>query len=333
MGETAGIAQIAEIVSDQIFSEFRWMKVGPVNVNWECQKKDAHGTETHPTDVVFYYDEPYENVRTYIQCDLKSYAAGSISRSQVEKALVSLSKQVSCAEVSEEWQDRYVHKHKNFSVAGMLFVYNHDGGYDRTFSENLEKIKIDALDTPENGKLVVLGPVEIHWLNNVSQEIIRMRGKPLPERLPDHEACSFFYPQPVRKAQVRGEQKCAATLEMLTGPWIILQYQADRHRKEGFVIFYRSSGETVDEYLYLLDFLRQNSLLDQKYAITIKSIDSSGECLNKFQKAKQQYIEAMGATYDEEGTLSDIINNIKYSLMNNLIPTFSEIEIGMGYDR
>ncbi|TIM15505.1 MAG: hypothetical protein E5Y67_07085 [Mesorhizobium sp.] len=220
MGETAAIARIAEIISDQIFSEFLWTKVGPVNVNFRCEKQEIHIAQTHPTDVVFFYDEPYEDVTTYVQCDLKSYAAGSIGRSQVEKALVSLSNQVSCAEVSAEWQDLYVHKHKEFAISGLLFIYNHDGGYDRTFNETLEKLKFNDLDIPVNGKLVVLGPTEIHWLNNVSQEIVRMRGRAGADRLPDRKDCSFFYPQTVRRAQLRGQQRCAATLEMLTGPWI-----------------------------------------------------------------------------------------------------------------
>jgi hypothetical protein len=333
MGETAGIARIAEIISDEIFAEFLWTKIGPVNVNWDCHKQDVHKTQTHPTDVVFFYDEPYEDVTTYVQCDLKSYAANSIGRSQVEKAVISLAKQISCAEISQEWQDLYTHKHKNFSVTGLLFVYNHDGGYDRTFSDNLEKLKVETLDIPENSKLVVLGPVEIHWLNNVSQDIVRMRGKSGAEKLPERELCSFFYPQPVRRSQIRGEQRCAATLEMLTGPWIILQHQESKHRKAGFVIYYRPSGETIDEFLYLIDYLRQHQLLDQKYSIMIRSIDSTGTSTHTLQKAKQHYIEAMGATDEGDGSLSDMINSITYSLMNNTISTFSEIELGMDYDR
>jgi hypothetical protein len=333
MGETAAIARIAEIVSDQIFSEFFWTKVGPMNSSWKCEKQDFHNAQTHPTDVVFLYDEPYEEVTTYVQCDLKSYAAGSLGRSQIERALISLSNQISCAEISATWQERYVHRHKDFSISGLLFVYNHDGGYDRTFSEYLEKLKVENLDTPENGKLVVLGPVEIHWLNNVSQEIVRMRGQSGPQKLPAREACSFFYPQTVRRAQVRGKQRCAATLEMLTGPWIIMQHAGDQNRKEGLVVFYKPPGETVDEFLYLLDYLRQHGLLDQKYSITIRSIDKAGGILNNFQKAKQYYIEAMGATYEGDGSLSDAINEITIVPMHNLISTFSEIEIGLEYDR
>ena len=47
---------------------------------------------THPTDVVFYYDEPYSNHRTYINCDLKSYAANTIQKGEVRKAVQSLAR-------------------------------------------------------------------------------------------------------------------------------------------------------------------------------------------------------------------------------------------------
>lgn len=332
MAETAAIAQIAEILADQIFSEFLWTKVGPVNQNWACEKQEAHRTHSHPTDVVFYYDEPYDDVTTYVQCDLKSYASASIARSQVEKALLSLSYQISCAEISREWQDRYAHKHTDFSISGLLFVYNHDGGYDRTFDEYLEKINVDDFDTPPNGKLVVLGPVEIHWLNNVSQEIVRMRGKAGPDRLPDRDSCSFFYPQPVRRAQLRGEQRCPATLEMLTGPWIILRHEATHNKRAGVVVFYRSPGETTDEFVYLLDYLRQHGLLDAKRDITIRSMEREGISVNNFQKARQFYLDVMQISYTGAGSLADAIGNIKFEMMHNLISTFSKIEIGMSYE-
>ena len=35
---------------------------------------------THPSDVVFYYDEPYSSYRTYVNTDLKSYKKGIYNR-------------------------------------------------------------------------------------------------------------------------------------------------------------------------------------------------------------------------------------------------------------
>ena len=134
---------------------------------------------THPTDIVFYYDEPYSNHRTYINCDLKSYAASTIKKSEVKKAIVSLSRALACLEKSAVWRDRYVLGDKNALFAGLLFVYNHDGEYDSTFDEILAEINISNLDIPKGSKIIVLGPREISWLDNVSDEILRMKGKEL----------------------------------------------------------------------------------------------------------------------------------------------------------
>jgi hypothetical protein len=83
MAETVNIAKMAGKNSDEIFSVFLWDKRGPLNHNWDCLKRGEHKKLTHPSDVVFFYDEPYRAVRTYVQTDLKSYQASSISKSKV----------------------------------------------------------------------------------------------------------------------------------------------------------------------------------------------------------------------------------------------------------
>nr|WP_315206710.1 hypothetical protein [uncultured Albidiferax sp.] len=79
MAETANIAAIAEKLSGELFAEFFWKRTGPMNENWACAKPDHHNVKTHPSDVVFYYDEPYAKQRIYVNCDLKSYAKSSIT--------------------------------------------------------------------------------------------------------------------------------------------------------------------------------------------------------------------------------------------------------------
>ena len=108
MAETTNIAQIAEKISQSLFREFFWDQSGPMNFNWPCEKTDTHKLSTHPTDAVFCYEEPYARTRRYFQCDLKSYSKGSISKSAIAGAALSLAKQVACAEVSEVWQEQYI---------------------------------------------------------------------------------------------------------------------------------------------------------------------------------------------------------------------------------
>jgi hypothetical protein len=133
MPETTNIARMADKLSAELFNDFHWTRVGEANVNWACVD-EQHTETTHPADVVFYYDNPYSLSRTYVMCDLKSYAVSSISRAAISAAAAKLARSLSCAEKSTEWQDRYLHQNVTPEICVLLFVYNHDGDY-ASFSE------------------------------------------------------------------------------------------------------------------------------------------------------------------------------------------------------
>lgn len=332
MAETVNIAQMAEKLSDDLFAEFFWEKVGPINQNWPCEDKEHHKAETHPSDVVFFYDEPYSQVRTYINCDLKSYAKDSITASSVQGAIESLARQVACAEKSDDWRKLYIHDHVSPEVCGLLFVYNHDGEYDKKFSGLLSKIKVEKLDIPKGNKLVALGPEDIFWLDNVRYEICQMRGKSGADRLPDREHCRYFYPQLVRKANVQVEKARAATLEMLTSPWIILEYKKSQGSdRRGVIVFYRRRGATTQEFMYLIDYLRHYQVLSENTDVQIKALETEPIAPAQFQKAVQQYIEEM-SDGDGNNDLASLVKAIKYSKMTQVVSTFSTIKLGMDYE-
>ncbi len=161
MAETSPTAKMAAKLSDEVFAEFFWEKVGPIDQNWPCEDHEHHGVDTHPADVVFYYDEPYSLKRTFVHCDLKSYGKTTITATAVHGAIESLAKQVACAEKSEKWRDLYMHGNVTPEVCGLLFVYNHDGGYEKDFSSHLGTTKDARLPLPKGSRLFVLGPEEI----------------------------------------------------------------------------------------------------------------------------------------------------------------------------
>jgi hypothetical protein len=333
MAETANIAKMAEKISNDIFSIFLWDKKGPMNQNWICKKQEEHKKDTHPSDVVFFYDEPYRDVRTYVQTDLKSYQAQSIARSKIESALISLSQQIACAESSEQYQATYTHQHKNFEIVGLLFIYNHDGGYDRAFDDVLKSIKTNEIRIPKDRRIFILGPKDIHWINNVSHDIQWLRGRSGSSKLPDEDYCSYFYPQGVGSRQVRGEERCAAILETLTGPWIILKYGVPKKGISGFVIYYRNSHASVDEFLYFIDFMRRYGILDENHKVQIRYIEDGGANATNFQSAQQQYAEQVAWSLEGPGTLATAVRSIEIDPINNVISMFSEEQIGMEYDR
>ena len=325
--ENENTAKLAEVAATDLFSEFFWDKTGPTNHDWPCEDQGRHDVKTHPCDVVYYYDEPYSPVRTYVHCDLKSYAKGTIRPASVKSAVESLAKQIACADKSDRWRELHGHDHVTASICGLLFVYNHDGEYEADFQKNLIGISPESLHLPRGAKLFVLGPKEIFWLDNIRDEVQRMRGK-RPAELPSHEFCSYFHPQLNRRANLQARTAKAATLEMLTSPIIILEHRDPKgSAKRGVVVFYSRRGETADEFMYLIDTLRKYELLDDNTAVTIKTLGASPISSPTFQRAQQQYIE--GINVDASKTdLAGYVNAIKYEPMNKVKSTYSAIDLG-----
>lgn len=327
MAENEHTAHQAELMASELFSEFFWSRLGPTNHDWPCDDQENHGVATHPCDVVYYYDEPYAARQTYVHCDLKSYAKGSITSAAVKAAVQSLAKQVACAERSETWRKLHTHDNVTFSVAGLLFVYNHDGEYEADFQKNLMHVEPDSLQLPRSSKLYVLGPKEIFWLDNIRAEIQRMRGKAQPE-VPGPEHCFFFHPQLMRRANLQVKKAKAATLETLTSPIIILEHRDPRRAfQRGIVVFYSRPGDTVDEFMYLIDTLRKYELLDGNTSVTVKTLGASPISSPIFQKAQLQFLEGIAGT-GVETDLGDYVKAIRYEPMKETRTSYSNIDLG-----
>jgi hypothetical protein len=332
MAETANIAAMAEKLSNELFAEFFWKPTGPMNTNWACLKQEHHHVRTHPSDVVFFYDDPYSRHRVYVNCDLKSYAKSSITSSALRGALESLSRQVACAEVSDEWRDLYIHPNVTPSVCGLLFVYNHDSEYDTDFRQHLKALQTAKLDLPKGGKVIVLGPEDIFWLDNVRYDIVQMRGRRSgAEPLPDPEHCRYFYPQLVRRKNLELEHAKAATLEMLTSQLIVLEYvRPTTPDRKGLVLFYRGMGASAEEFIYLFDYLRTFQLLQEDVSIEIKLLAASPIAQPMFQKAQQIYVDDL-SNGTAESPLAERVGQIQFKRMSAVLTRFSEIELGMDY--
>ena len=324
MAETTNISKMAEKLSQELFAEFLWQRTGTMNINWPCEDQEKHQAKTHPSDVVFYYEEPYSQSRSYINVDLKSYAKGTITVANVRSALESLARTLCCAEKSAAWRDNFIHDHVSPEICGMLFVYNHDGGYDQDFRLLLDKVKTDKLDIPAGSKIIVLGPHDVFWLNNVRHEIAYMRGG--TGELPDREYCRFYYPHLVLKKNVQLDRSKAATLEMLTAPWIVLSYtHPKRSNRKGYVVFSRRRGESVKEFLYLIDYLMHYQILVEDTEVYIRMLDPDPQAAAFFDKAKSQYVDEV----DGGEEIKKCLDSIVYGQINDVRTKFSEIELGM----
>ena len=315
MAETQNIGEMAKIMSEDIFSYFGWSKSKPEDQNWKCEDLE-HNKKTHPADVVFHYNDPYTNTLNFIHTDLKSFSESTLEKLDLESTLTSLSMQVQCAEISDEWQKLYSGQETDYRIHGMLFIYNHDGQYTKSFTSKLQKVPSNIFNLPKQSKIYVLDPNDIFWLNNVASHI----GK-LLERKVLTENYTFFYPQ--RKDQATIGSSKSATIDLLKSPFFIIEDK----EKSCKVIFYRPSGEEVDEFIYLIDYLRHHQILEQGNSIKIFQLEQDQFAPTNFTTAISKCKNILNI---KEPNLIELLDSIEHQKIKRFTTEFSELEIGMG---
>ncbi len=346
MAETDNIAEIAELLSQKLFNRFLWLETGGWNQNWKCVTDDHVSVKrgrpkgkatsdeseppsastpqaeeklvkllTHPSDVVFYYDELYRPMRTYINTDLKSYKRGSITSTAIASAIESLALALECAELSEEWREKYVHDNKPYEIVGLLFIYNHDGDYDKNFDQVLAKVNHERLRIPEKSRIVVFGPSQIRWLDNIRHDLSGLYSDHI---LPHEDTWSYFYPDLVRRKKIQNSGR-AATLEMLTSPYIVLSYPATDSKPAGYIVYYRGTGSRTEEFLYLLDHLTHYQMVKPGIEIRVRMLAPEENAPARFERAIDEYIENFDG---QESDLASQLRGIKFDLMPQLSSQF-----------
>jgi len=324
MAETAAIAKMADFVSREIFSTFGWERKPHHDLNFDCEFKE-HKKKTHPADVVFHYDSPHDPNRIYLNTDLKSYAKDSIKSTSVAEAANNLILAMDCANRSGEWRRRYVGDDENFDVHGLLFVYNHDSGFDEGWSRLLADAKINTrkINGSINHRLYVLGPQDIEYLVSVADDIKRQRGD---DRLPGKDECWFYYPDLAIK-RVKHNKSNAATMELLTAPWMILGFSGTVAGSllQGSYCYYRGKGECPEEFTFLIDYLFRTQLVGEKNIITIKCTHADGKASENFVKAKEMY----ASDHHSLAEFKQRLKRICFEPVARVRTNFSEEVLGM----
>jgi hypothetical protein len=325
-GESENISKMAEILTKEMFNEFFWEQSGPININWKCINEN-HEKKTHPSDIVFSYQEPYLNSRTYLNCDLKSYSKKSINKISIKTAIENLSMAVSCAENSEDWQRKYiVNNNDNFNVHGLLFIYNHDGEYDNDFQVILEAATQSDIQLPLNRRIYILNPRDICYLYTVVNDLKRLRGDGFLPQIRDYQ---YYYPDLINKKVVSTQVRLAATIEMLLGSFLVLRYRIPKKNNAfGLLVYYKKEGKSIDEFIYIIDYLFYYQQLQNNEKIDICLTNPSKDAPAIFSAAKKEYL----VKSNEADGLEERLNTINYRSVNNIIKSFSEIEIGMRYE-
>jgi hypothetical protein len=325
MSETSVIAEVAQRVSRDIFKWLKWGVRPLCDSNWACVI-DSHKNKvkTHPSDVVFYYSDPYTGEVIYLNTDLKSYASRTINEKKVRDALTSLCESVECANISSEWKDKYIlDETDNNNVVGFLFIYNHDNNYSGDFIKLLNKINPMSIKIAHGNRIVVFGPEKIRYLYNIVTDIKLLKSEDVFSCLDDY---TFYYPDLVLSKRHGSEWGQPASIEALTSPWLMLKYKSKGDPgKSGYVIYYNRQGSTVDEFVYLLDALSHYQMLLSEHDIKIKLVDACDNALENLNKAKHRYLMDWGF----DGFRKDQLEKVEAEHMKNMVSDFKLQEVGM----
>ena len=344
MSETENIARMAEEVASEIFPALYWEKVPPINQNWNCVKRAEHGrekTKTHPTDAVYRYLHPYTGKHTYIIFDFKSFADTSISSGSMGNATRQLGFTLDCAMVSNDWQGLYV-SDDDYDLQGCLFVYNHDNNFKRDLSKQIysnlsSDFPISWPQIQKNHEISIIDPHTIVFLYSLQDDLDRSVGK---EVLPKSAYRGFYQPDKqiqYQKLAHNRHYQVPLLPEQAVSETIILRY--DIHQletqvtyesgKAGFIIYYRGSGENVDEFIYLIDSLFCYQIIDHSAKIEIKILSPHRKAFPNLDKAKREYSMMVSSSDSIASFIKDRLNIVSITTLKRVVPAFLETELGM----
>lgn len=314
MAETANIACMAELISEDIFLVFGWKKVGPMNENWICVSKE-HNSKTHPSDVVFRYFDPYKNHNIYVNCDLKSYAKTSITKATAASAIKSLCRATECANISQNWANLYTTVGERRRTVGLLFVYNHDGDFDADFNGFVNQVDSSNFNIKDDNKVYLLGPRDVCFLNTIANDVCVLYGK---NAIKEGDVnLSFHYPDLELEKLGSNITNCAS-IEMLMSNMIVFYMDMIS------VVYLKTDGSDVSEFEYIIDYLVHYQVLQRVDSIEIKIVYDCGSGVVNFDRAKRRYCE-----FQENEDLEKRLDMINCSSVQNVVRRFSSTEIGM----
>jgi hypothetical protein len=338
MAETGNIQKMAELAGDSIFTVFGWRRAQLMNQNWECEEKQKHHKlrkpGTHPTDAVFIYTDPYSGFEDYVNADLKSYAKGTLQTANLAKLIREVGHAVECANKSAAWKALYVDESRNHSVIGLVFIYNHDGGYDKDFANELENLPPSHFDLSPLMYVGVVGPARVIYLNSVAADIKDLAFRKL---IPEQQHCRFQFPHLNRTPAIHPKSG-AVPLPALLSPLIVLSYESPANgasptpgaAQRGAVAYYDGAGESVDEFKYLLDYFFKYQIANETAPVMIRQTFQHKGAPAIFEKAKREYArDYWPASGGSERDCRAILDNITLKKVQSVVPSFSDTELGM----
>lgn len=332
MSETHNTSAIAGKIQNDIFKVFHWNVHSQEDSDFQCVLEEhltdaGERKKTHPGDIVFHYVDPYLDKTICLHTDLKSYGKSSIRQNKIREALTSLAMTIECASVTDTWRTKFSSQTDTYEVRGLLFVANHDNKAPARFRELLKGIALKNIPVAKNQIIHILGPDDVARLFSIATDIkLAIQDKKISPHY------RFFYPDLTLWKRTTGEdERTGATIEMLLSPHFVLKHHAVTENnitieKRGSLVYYGRKGETIEEFIYLLDTLSRYQLVNSHEQLRIRAFnpESSSNIKNNFDIAKKRYCQIW--KFDSGREME--VNAITIDSINQISPNYKADEIG-----
>lgn len=321
MSETVNIAALSATASEKIFSAFGWNLLPITDENFSCSKTEKHQTVgsggKHPVDCVFSYEDPFSNKTVFLHCDLKSYAKASIGTKDFAPYIRGIAKAIDCAASSTEWKDRYIAPEIiDWTIEGLLFVYNHDQTYDANFKTKAKGLAPGSLPHNRSSRVHLLGPDDISYL----QSIVADMKVVCAEKELEYKNRLYFYPQQI--LQPPGESLLpVATIEMLRGRLIIANLRSREHQENHFFVYLKAEG-SISDFEYIVTYLYRKGVMSLAKSVEIKGVKFSPDAQVNFGIAKNQFLIRHYSMLE----IAQSLDRISFGRVDQITSSFSPID-------
>ena len=333
MGETVNIKTLADKVAAELFGVFRWEKCEATDYRWTCVELKKHAKQKnkqHPSDVVFRYSDPYRGETIYINSDLKSYSAGTVATFDLEGTLEDLAKSLECAHKSSCFSEAFGVTGSVEVVEGMLFLYNHDGEYQKDFDKRLQQLSNKSLSLVADQRIYILMPDRITYLHSVAHNI---RQK-IAELTVDNDFKDYdFYSPDLRVSAVKGKKHGALPIEFMVGPWMFVSFRTKKNGRR-LVIYLDANGDTPDDFTTLFDAIISYNLLDDDLSIEVVLQKCHPKAPIHFESARSSYAKLnRGKSDDSLSSFEQRLAQITFATAPEVKPSYIENEMAIVRDK
>lgn len=320
MGETSQIATFAYQLYADFFKAFGWKTTGHPDTNYSCTHQELHDRKQHSTDVVLSHPDTHNSeVNISYLTDLKSYSTSTLKNSrQITEVLVSLAKSVYCANFSEEWKKNYEILSNSCKIYGLLFVFNHDGEYDKNFLQWLKNTRLASKFLPEDAGLFIFEPACIAHLNTVVNDIAVEVSK---ASFGDSTAYDFHI-EPLRTEPRTSLSFSFAPIQQLLSPILIVRFKKE---KNFYRLYYRNDASRPEEFEYLIAYLFHTQLIYTAEKIEISPTNPHEDASTNLTRGKELYVKS----FKQFTEAKKLLNKISYKSITQVTRKFNYQKIGL----